>query len=109
MNDSKLVWSDELGDLRKSNSNQKNTSEVNEKDIVLHLRRLTSGKGRTMIEVSNLPTNDKWCKKLVKEFKQKLGVGGAYKNNVIEVHCADIMKVCNIIELRCLQWKKTGG
>ena len=54
--DSKLVWSDELGDLRKKKDKDLQKT-VDEQSVELHLRRLTSGKGRTIIEISNIPNN----------------------------------------------------
>lgn len=108
MSDSKLVWSDEHGDLRKKKEKGP-SGTVNEDQLTLHLRFLTSGKGRRMIEISNLPSNKKWCQQLAKEFKKKLGVGGAYKNNFIEIHSDNWDRVSEVLEARNLKWKKTGG
>ena len=81
----KLLYSSEEGDLRKKKS--KNSEEaVLESELFLHLRRLTSGKGRTVLEISELPSNKKWCKDFAKAIKKKLGVGGSYKNDKIEIH-----------------------
>ena len=103
-----LVWSDEGGDLRKTKS--KGASEsVDEGSLCLHLRRLTSGKGRTVIEISALPNNKGWCKKLAKDLKKSLGVGGAYKNDVIEVHGEKLEKVKEFLDKKSLQYKQTGG
>ena len=83
---SKILYSSEHGDLR-GKKNKQEEAIVNEKDICLFLRRLTSGKGRTIIEITNLPTpNKSWCKNLAKELKKSLGVGGGNKNNFIEIH-----------------------
>ena len=108
MSDSKLVWSDEQGDLRKQ-KNSKKDAVVDEKNLSLHLRLLTSGKGRRLIEIKNLPSNKKWCQALAKEFKKKLGVGGAYKNDFIEVHTDDWDRVAKVLNDREIKWKKTGG
>jgi translation initiation factor 1 len=108
MSDSKLVWSDEHGDLRKQKAKGSNES-VQEENITLHLRLLTSGKGRRMIEISNLPDNKKWCQQLAKEFKKKIGVGGAFKNNFIEVHSDNWDRVSQVLDARKIKWKKTGG
>jgi len=112
MNDSKLVWSDELGDLRKAKKvkaiDNPNVS-IDEKAIVLKIRRMTSGKGRTAIEITGLPTHKKWCQKLAKELKKSLAVGGAYKDNVIEIHGEKIAEVTKFLDEKSLKWKKTGG
>ena len=63
-----LVYSSELGDLRKKKSNQ--DESVDESKINLSVRRLTSGKGRTVIEITGLPNNKSWCKKLAKDLKK---------------------------------------
>ena len=108
MKDSKLVWSDEQGDLRKSKDKSDDT-EVIESQLKLNLRRLTSGKGRTIIEISNLPNNKNWCKKLTKEIKKKLGTGGSYKNNLIEIHgeCLDQLKA--FLSMKAIEHKQIGG
>jgi translation initiation factor 1 len=73
------------------------------------LRRLTSGKGRVVIEIKGLPQNKKWCQKLAKDLKKSLGVGGAYKNDFIEVHGDKMEAVQNFIDKKSIKWKKTGG
>ena len=105
---SKILYSSEHGDLRGKKNKQEETI-VNEKDICLYLRRLTSGKGRTIIEITNLPNNKSWCKNLAKELKKSLGVGGAYKNNFIEIHGEKIDDVKQILVKKNLQFKQTGG
>lgn len=107
MKDSKIVWSDSSGDLRKKKENK--DEEIDEKNIALHLRRLTSGKGRSIIEISALPANKSWCKKLCKELKKKLGVGGAFKNDYIEIHGEKLAEVTAYLDSREIKWKKTGG
>ena len=102
-----LVYSSELGDLRKNKKN--NDIEVNESSINLEVRRLTSGKGRTVIEIKGLPSNKSWCKKLAKDLKKKIGVGGAYKNDFIEIHGEKYDEVASFLETRKLAYKKVGG
>ena len=109
MSDTKLVWSDSEGDLRKKGKKKETDETLNESELKLHLRRLTSGKGRTVIEISNLPSNKKWCKSLAKELKKKLGVGGSYKNDFIEVHGEKMEEVQRHLDSRSIKWVKTGG
>lgn len=113
MSNNRLVWSDDKGDLRKSEKNKSKKSSsnesVNEKTLELKLRRLTSGKGRTVIEISGLPNNKSWCEGLAKELKKALGVGGTYKSGYIEIHGEKIDKVTDLLDKRSLKWKKTGG
>ncbi len=103
-----LVYSSEHGDLRK-NKNAKVEGEVDEASLLLEVRRLTSGKGRTVIEIKGLPTNKSWCKKLAKDLKKKIGVGGAYKNDFIEVHGEKYDQVASFLDSRKLAFKKVGG
>lgn len=106
----KIVWSDQHGDLRKKdNSKKEESSSVDESSLVLEIRRLTSGKGRTIIEISALPSNKNWCKKLAKELKKSLGVGGAYKTDTIEVHGEKLEQVSAHLDKRSLKWKQIGG
>lgn len=107
MKDSKVVWSDSKGDLRKKK--QSNDIEVDKDKISLNIRRLTSGKGRTIIEITSLPANKGWCKKLAKDLKKKLGVGGAYKADYIEIHGEKLEDVTTFLDSLSLKWKKTGG
>ncbi len=110
MKDSELVWSSEHGDMRKSGKSQKDKSTpVNESQLELTTRRLTSGKGRTIIEISSLPDNKKWCQKLAKEIKKSLGVGGAYKNSMIEIHTKEYQKIEEFFDKKGIKIKKIGG
>lgn len=115
MSNNRLVWTDKGGDLRKASvkgpKGQASNSEalVDEASLELKIRRLTAGKGRTVIEISNLPKNKKWCESLAKDLKKSLGVGGTYKNDAIELHGEKIEKVMGLLEARSIKWKKTGG
>ena len=108
MSKGRIVWSDEDGDLRKKKESNLN-EEVIESDVFLNIRRLTTGKGRTVIEISNLPLNKNWCKKLAKDCKKTLGVGGSYKDNVIEVHGEKYEELSKLLDKLKLKYKKTGG
>ena len=108
MKESKLVWSDEHGDMRKKGKSAPE-EPVNEAEIELHVRRLTSGKGRTIIEITNLPSNKNWCKKLAKELKKVLAVGGAYKQSFIEIHGEKMDQTIDFLNSKSLKNKKTGG
>ncbi len=105
-----LIYSSELGDLRKDKSKiSKVDFEVDETSLQLLLRRLTSGKGRTVIEIKGLPTNKAWCKGLAKDLKKKIGVGGSYKNDFIEIHGENYEQVTKFLESKKIVFKKIGG
>jgi translation initiation factor 1 len=109
MTEGKIVWSDEHGDLRKKKNDGDAKTPVNEAELELKIRRLTSGKGRAVIEITGLPSNKKWCQKLAKDLKKSLGVGGAYKNDFIEVHGEKFAQVTEVLESKGLKYKKIGG
>ena len=83
--------------------------DVDESLVTIHLARKTSGKGRTIIELTNLPSNKKWCQKLAKELKKRLAVGGAYKNEFIEVHGEKLEDVKSFLSSKDLKFKQIGG
>ena len=109
MSNNKVVWVDGEGDLRKTSEKKLENSPIELSKVMLNVRRLTSGKGRAVIEVSNLPKDKKWCKDLAKTLKQSLGVGGTYKNEYIEIHGEKINLVTDVLDKKNLKWKKTGG
>ena len=109
MGDNRLVWSDEHGDMRKKKDSHSQDDIVDESSLTLSIRRLTSGKGRAVIQIGNLPSNKSWCKKLAKELKKVLGVGGSYKKDFIEVHGEKLSQVCDVLDAKSINWKKIGG
>lgn len=111
MSNKRLVWSDSEGDVRKKSIGSASASNafVDEKMLELKLRRLTSGKGRTVIEITGLPNNKKWCEALAKDLKKAMGVGGTFKDKYIELHGENIEKVMAFLDAKSLKWKKTGG
>lgn len=109
MSNYRLVWSDKDGDQRKNKTDKTIDEKIVINNLQIQLRRLTSGKGRTVIEMKGLPNNKKWCNDLAKEIKKSLGVGGTYKNNAIEIHGEKLQDVINFLDKKNLKWKKTGG
>ncbi len=111
--DGKIVWSSDGGDQRKGKEKDRKPerleANVQNDKITLHLRRMTAGKGRAVIEITNLPANTKWCQDLAGELKKKLGVGGTFKNQMIEIHHEDMAKISAVLESKSLKWKKIGG
>lgn len=107
----KVVWNDTDGDLRKSpkQANTRSTTVIDKKNIILHVRRLTSGKGRTVVEITNLPNLKEWSSALAKSLKKSLGVGGTFKNGYIEIHGEKIDLVTEQLDKQDIKWKKTGG
>ena len=46
---------------------------------------------------------------MVKSLKKSIGVGGAYKNDSIEIHGEHIEKVSSFLSNQNIKFKKTGG
>ena len=109
MSNTRVVWSDDKGDQRKAKPDKSGNAQVNESQLELLIRRLTSGKGRTVVEIKGLPNNKAWNKKLASELKKKLGVGGAFKSDFIEVHGEKLEEVKNYLQNRGIRFKQTGG
>lgn len=107
--DAKVVWSDAEGDKRKNKKSLNDHLPVDENSLCLELRRLKSGKGREVIEITALPPNQSWCKKLAKDLKKSLAVGGTYKNHVLEVHTGQVEKVKELLDKMSIKSKKIGG
>lgn len=104
---SKIVWSSETGDNRKKKPEEEDKPVGPQ--VKLNLRRLTAGKGRTVIEISGLPKNKLWCETLAKEIKKSMGVGGTYKNDIIEIHADKLERVSDFLDGKKILWKKIGG
>ena len=75
----------------------------------LLIRRLTSGKGRTVIEIKGLPVDKNWCKGLAKDLKKKIGVGGSFKNDFIEIHGENFEQVAKFLNSKKIFFKEIGG
>jgi translation initiation factor 1 len=108
MSKDKTVWSDEWGDMRKKTSAPQD-EEVDISNLKLELRRLTSGKGRRVVEIKGLPNNKKFNKDLAKQLKKSLGVGGAFKKDYIEVHGEKLEEVKSFLDGLSIKWKQVGG
>ena len=110
MSEDKILWSSVGGDLRKKkNQNQTQNQIVDEKSLEILIRRLKSGKGREVLELTGLPSNSDWCKKFAKDLKKSLGVGGSFKNDFIEIHTANFEALTLLLAKKNLKWKKIGG
>jgi len=63
-----------------------NQSPVTPQNTTLKIKLERKGrKGKSVTIVFELPSNHDFCLDLTKQLKSKLGVGGAYKDNQIEI------------------------
>lgn len=109
MSNSRSVWNDEMGGDQRKKKSASSSGPVDSSKVELKVRRLTSGKGRTVIEIKGLPNNAEWCKDLAKKLKKSMGTGGTYKADYIEIHGEKIEDVTSLLDKWNLNWKKTGG
>ncbi len=109
MSNKRLVWDDELGDQRKNKELPKTNSSIDEKNLLLKVRRLTAGKGRAVVQITGLPKNKAWCENLAKDLKKALGIGGTFKGDYIELHGEKLDQVTQYFDAKNIKWKKTGG
>ncbi|VEB70005.1 translation initiation factor Sui1 [Providencia rustigianii] len=103
---SRLVYSTDIGGLRKKN--HKITRPKG--DGIVRIRRETSGrKGKGVCVVTGLDLNDVELTKLAAELKKKCGCGGAVKEGDIEIQGdkRDLLK--QLLEAKGYQVKLAGG
>jgi translation initiation factor 1 len=82
--DTKLVWSDSDGDLRKARDPQLKARMAAGGRV--KVRRETAGRrGKSATTVSDVPLDDAGLKELAGRLKKRCGVGGSVKDGVIEL------------------------
>lgn len=104
---SRLVYSTDQGRIKENDT--KADSPV-AGDGVVRLHRETKGrKGKGVTLVSGLGLAGDELKKLAKQLKQQCGVGGAIKDDVIEVQTDDREKLKTLLEKQGFTVKLAGG
>ena len=113
-NNSRLVYSDELGSncpkcgkqLKKCSCQQATTKQ----DRQVRVERQTKGrKGKGVSLISGLPLAESELKKLAKDLKQRCGCGGTVKNGMIEIQTDQRDLLIEELVKRGFQAKKAGG
>ncbi len=110
-----LVYSTEFGRLcpeceKPHNNCTCNADSVPEGDGIVRISLDTKGrkgKGVTLIKGILLASGD--LKKLAKELKQKCGVGGAVKNECIEIQGDHRDLLVKLLEQKNFKVKRSGG
>ncbi len=101
---SRLVYSTDDGPVAEDKAPAASTVT----DGVLRIKRETKGrKGKGVSLVTGLPPEQ--LKDTAKRLKQKLGVGGAVKDGIIEVQSDDRNKIKQLLESFGHQVKIAGG
>lgn len=100
----KLVYSTEVGRVKEEPSKQAPPPS----DGIVRIHRETKGrKGKGVSLIKGLPDDNH--KEIAKFLKQKLGVGGAVKDFVIEIQSEDREKIKSHLESKGYSVKLSGG
>ncbi|MBB1418338.1 stress response translation initiation inhibitor YciH [Pseudoalteromonas sp. SG44-1] len=109
MSDSNLVYSTETGRISQPKPSTEVASKVF-KDGALRIERQTKGrKGKGVMLVTGIDSEQHDLKKLAKTIKSKMGQGGALKDGIIEVQGDDREKLKAILEALKFKVKIAGG
>jgi len=119
MADSNLVYSTKNNsqqskkEKNKNNSKNLNTANqgsVNPQNTTLKLKLERKGrKGKSVTIIFELPSNQEFCLDLTKQLKSKLGVGGAFKNNQIEIQGDQRETIRSLLEKLGFKVKQSGS
>ncbi len=107
MNDSKLVYTTDLGRIRQAN---KAAEGVPQGDGIVRLKRVTKGrkgKGVSVIEGLGMPVTE--LKNLCSELKKQCGCGGSVKGFTIEIQGDVRDKLKGLLEAKGMKVKLAGG
>lgn len=93
---SRLVYSTETGRIKPKDES---TTPVDSGDGIVRIHRETKGrKGNGVSLIKGLPLSPAELKPLAKTLKQKMGVGGSVKENVIEIQSDQREKLKTLLE-----------
>ncbi|PAY02143.1 stress response translation initiation inhibitor YciH [Pseudoalteromonas sp. HM-SA03] len=109
MSESRLVYSTDIGRIDTKESKQKVPGKVF-KDGAVRIERQTKGrKGKGVMLVVGIDSEQHDLKKLAKTLKSKMGQGGAVKEGVIEIQGDDREKLKQLLEGQGFTVKIAGG
>lgn len=104
---SRLVYATDQGRIRTQTDTP---APVTTGDGIVRLLRETKGrKGKGVTLIKGLPLAPEDLKKLAKQLKQQCGVGGALKDNTIEIQTDNREKLKQILENLGHKVKIAGG
>jgi translation initiation factor 1 len=108
MNDSRLVYSTDLGRIKTNDSQAK--GQAPKGDGIVRLKRVTKGrKGKGVSTIEGLEMTSSELKALCSEFKKQCGCGGSVKGFIIEIQGDVREKLKSILENRGFKVKLAGG
>lgn len=107
---SRLVWSSEQGDLRKSDSKPAAESvSLPPQQQTVYLHRESKGKGGKVTVLKGLKLTPADMASLAKTLKSALGVGGTVKDGVIEIQSQEREKIAGVLTKLGYKVKLAGG
>lgn len=102
-----IVWSDDGSHLKPK---KKVVEEVIPAETTLRIRLEKKGRGgKSVTVVYELPQNEAFFKKLTKKLKGKLGTGGSFKGDSIEIQGDRKQDVAAFLESEGFKIKFSGG
>ncbi|MEI5639084.1 MULTISPECIES: stress response translation initiation inhibitor YciH [unclassified Pseudoalteromonas] len=109
MSDSRLVYSTDVGRIDSKDEKPQSQSKIF-KDGALRIERQTKGrKGKGVMLVVGIDSEQHDLKKLAKQLKSKMGQGGAVKDGIIEIQGDDREKLKQLLEGQGFKVKIAGG
>ena len=116
MNNSRPVYSDQLGRLCPNCGQPQTTCRCNKRsspkkgDGIVRIQRETKGrKGKGVTLITGLDLDSTALKALAKELKQRCGTGGTVKGNVIEIQGDQRDLLLDLLQQRGWKIKIAGG
>ena len=112
-NNSRLVYSTSSQSViasRKLHRQKEAVASTRETDGILRIHRQTKGrKGNGVSIITGFAVDEKNLKKLAKQLKQKLGVGGSVKQSNIELQTSERERIKQYLQSQGYQAKIAGG
>lgn len=106
----KLVYSSELGDLRKKEKQAPKQISVMKNDGIVRVRKESKGRGgKTVTIISGLRLSDAELSLLALKIKQKCGAGGTVKDGSIIIQGDAVDTIIQHLQREGIQAKKAGG
>ena len=109
--DSKVVWSSNDGDMRKTRDPRlSDLKELRAANAPVKVRRETAGRrGKAVTTISGVPVADAELRELAGRLKKRCGVGGSSKDGVIELQGDHRTVVVELLRAEGYQVVLAGG
>jgi translation initiation factor 1 len=106
----RLVYSSELGDLRKKEKRASKQNSVMKNDGIVRVRKESKGRGgKTVTIISGLQLSDAGLSLLALKLKQKCGAGGTVKDGDILIQGDVVDAIMQQLQDEGIKAKRAGG